>query len=243
MADLGWRPADGPQRKALAPKVDSLKLRHILADTYAKSTVLQWVGTGKAADALRNELATGQPTRNVIHVIDVADLFNRYGRILQASADGVAPLSRHDRAVAVREARELWSAMHEPDRTGAITTWLRKDKARYLNASRAVGAAVEFPATREVTGATFRPDGPGSTLAALAPSAGLLTTLLTGTARKLRRIASARDSQFANLRANAAKAFRAREAQQRASARNPAIGDARLDRADRSLGLRQSMKK
>jgi hypothetical protein len=163
----------------------------------------------------------------VFHAVDVAELFNRYADLLRV--DGRKnpqkplgpPLSPGDRAVAVAEAKELWSVLHLPDETGALERWFREVPDRHTWAAGAVKTAVNIPETREITGATFerRPNGVQA-LVSLAPRTGLLVGLLAATEGELREQQAVRQAHAeARLRAE-----QARHAHRRAPSTRAGVG-------------------
>lgn len=105
---------DGP---AVPPDVDNSTLRDILNDIYVDPKKNpNPVGDGKVATALLNEIKTGKKTGGRWHAVDSADQLNRLVNLLEEDRkpNRAVSLSRGDRAVALREAGELWRALNSP---------------------------------------------------------------------------------------------------------------------------------
>ncbi|GLY87485.1 hypothetical protein Airi02_054140 [Actinoallomurus iriomotensis] len=149
----------GGRMPARAPEVTDPTLRKILGDIYLKPTATEFVGDGKAASALLNELKTGKPTRETFHDLDVADLFNRLSSRLEedrkSRLKGVNLLTPEDREIARKEAKELWNALTTKDEAGAVTENLRHNPGRRAKVGNAIENARNNPAVQEITGDAF----------------------------------------------------------------------------------------
>lgn len=89
------------------PKVSDPKLQNYVDNLYKGTTNPARVGTGTTADAVRNELATGQPTGGTFHSIKAQETINGFERWLRTNPGA----SYSDRLVAQSLLDDLRSAL------------------------------------------------------------------------------------------------------------------------------------
>jgi hypothetical protein len=89
------------------PPVSDRKLKNIVEDLYKGTTNPLRVGNGTTMDAVRNELATGDPTHGKFHSTKALESVNRLRNFLKRSPNA----SFHDRLVAQSLLDELLSVL------------------------------------------------------------------------------------------------------------------------------------
>lgn len=150
--------ARGGTVAAKAPPVTSPRLQGILTDIYPKPGSIPEVGTGKVSEALINELETGQPTKRLWHVADASDQLTRIVKLLEDERKGkIPPLSAGDRAVALREADEIWKALDTKDKAGKVTEILKTNKEVHSSVESAARRVIRAPSLASVTGGVYEP--------------------------------------------------------------------------------------
>jgi hypothetical protein len=101
-------PQSVPPPKPLAiPKVSDPKLANLVNDLYKGAKTKNPIGTGSTADAVRHELATGQPTGGRFHSDKAQQYVNALNNWLKRAPDA----SHYDRMVAESLKRDLESAL------------------------------------------------------------------------------------------------------------------------------------
>ncbi|WBQ02016.1 RHS repeat-associated core domain-containing protein [Kribbella sp. CA-293567] len=156
---------DIPQKpKAQKPKVQNQRLDRILSHIYPEATDRSWIGSGKQADALRNELLTGRATKGIYHADAVARDLSALVTLLQdddiQGSQGRPIMTDIDRAHAIAEARELLGGLNQEDRTGMVTRAINEDANKNKGFRDAMSRAKEKAAFRHVSDATFNHGGP-----------------------------------------------------------------------------------
>jgi hypothetical protein len=86
--------------------VSDPKLSNIVDDLYKGTTNPNRVGTGTTADAVRNEILTGQPTGGTFHTMKAEQYSNALRSVLKS-----ADLSASDRLVAQSLLDDLQNAL------------------------------------------------------------------------------------------------------------------------------------
>ncbi len=110
-----WRSGEGsgpppgvtPKPPAVKPTVNDPKLQNILNDMYRGANNTNRVGDGTTADAVRNELATLEPTEGKWHLTKAVDYQRGLAKWLM-DKNNIDPT---DRAVAIRELQNLMDAL------------------------------------------------------------------------------------------------------------------------------------
>ncbi|MER6969933.1 RHS repeat-associated core domain-containing protein [Nocardioides sp. NPDC000445] len=152
---------EGPRAVAVEPPtVTNGDLQNIINDTYAKPGSVPYVGTGKAGEALINELDTGDKTKGKYHILDVAELFNRYSEILEddrkARVAGNALLTEAEVRIATAEATEIWDALnHEASADNAAIKDIKDSPGRIAALKGTMKKATARSAVKGITGNTF----------------------------------------------------------------------------------------
>nr|WP_246321626.1 RHS repeat-associated core domain-containing protein [Nocardioides panzhihuensis] len=151
---------EGPRAVAVEPPtVTNGDLQNIINDTYGKPGSVPEVGSGKAAEALINELDTGDKTKGKYHILDVAELFNRYSEMLEddrkARVKGNGILTDAEVKIATAEAAELWDALnYEGSSTKAIDD-LKDSPGRVAALKGTMKKATARSAVKGITGNFF----------------------------------------------------------------------------------------
>jgi hypothetical protein len=87
------------------PTVENTKLQNVINDLYKGTTNPNRIGPGTTADAVRNELETGQPTGGTFHFEKAQQYSNALNSLLKGN------LSDHDRLVAQSLLDDLQSSL------------------------------------------------------------------------------------------------------------------------------------
>ncbi|RCG32676.1 hypothetical protein DQ384_04115 [Sphaerisporangium album] len=140
------------------PKVSNPRLKGLLDGIYETDNPKRAVvGDGKVADALKEELATGDPVGGKYHVNKAADSLAGLANLLQEDADGKITLSAADREIARQEFKEIWDALNTPDVTGKVIAYLKASPGRWNQLFDALRNAIgkNGYAVRDITGEKF----------------------------------------------------------------------------------------
>ncbi|MFF6961716.1 RHS repeat-associated core domain-containing protein [Streptomyces sp. NPDC008317] len=163
-----------------APTVENEALQRVLNDIYTKPKAKSWVGDGKAATALRQELETGEMTKETWHVVDVADLLRRLQAILEDNRKGKINLGAAETRVALAEASDLWDGLNTVDKAGEVTKYLNEHAEAARTIRGAINRVANSPALESVTGSQFQERPYKPPLRTSGPrlrTAGMLSTL------------------------------------------------------------------
>jgi RHS repeat-associated protein len=163
--DEGNRVDPVPPSRAVAPTVANQQLQNILNATYSDPKAKEVLGDGKAATALRNEMATGEPTK-IYHHQDVLDLAARYRKLLRENFNATnrgnkAILTLDEETIARNEFRELWDALQQDDKTGAVNRDL-ETRGLAPTAENTIRSIAQDPVVSKETGAVFEQADPFS---------------------------------------------------------------------------------
>jgi hypothetical protein len=126
-----------------------------LDDIYAKPWVKNYVGDGKAAAALLNELSTGEQTAGHWHVVDVADLIARLRDLLELNRKNKITLTPGEVDIATSEVQELWNALDTADDAGNVTEYLNSHPQAATTVRNIVNQTAAAPSLASVTGSEF----------------------------------------------------------------------------------------
>lgn len=126
-----------------------------MGDIYQKPETRSWTGDGKAATALKNELATGQMTKGKWHVLDVAELLSRFRDLLERNRMGKVSLTDDEVKISLSESQELWDALDSSDEAGAVSKYLEGNEQASAAVRTIVNKVSSAAAMKTVTGATF----------------------------------------------------------------------------------------
>lgn len=151
----------GGTAPARPPRVASVELSRILSAIYAKPTARNFKGVGKTGDAIRSELFTGNKTKGLYHSKEGAEQFAALSDLLErnrkAIAGGEPPLLTPDEeGIARREARELWGALNQEDKTGRVGRYYAEENpgaGKELQSAMRKGAT--RPAVADIVGSAF----------------------------------------------------------------------------------------
>lgn len=151
--------------KAQKPTVTNQKLQNHLNHIYAEVTDKNWIGSGKSADALRNELLTGRATHGIYHDVSVAQDFAGLVDLIDeddlARGKGSSVLSGAERNIAIEEAKELWGALNQQDSRGVVTRNTNSQPGRKDQFEQPLKKASEKMAYTKVTDAQYyKPENP-----------------------------------------------------------------------------------
>jgi RHS repeat-associated protein len=145
--------------KAQKPTVTNQRLQAYLDHIYPEAKDVNWIGSGKGADALRNELLTGRETNKKWHETSVAQDFRGLVGLLEdddiARATGGQVLTGPDRDIAINEAKELWGALNQEDSRGVLTRKLQDEPGRKEKFDSTMKAAAGNKAFTHVTDAQY----------------------------------------------------------------------------------------
>ncbi|MFE7593287.1 RHS repeat domain-containing protein, partial [Kitasatospora sp. NPDC057512] len=147
-----------PTPRAVTPKVTNTKFQGILDDIYPKPEYQSVTGSGKAAEALKEELKTGKQTKGKWHLEDNADLMTRLTKLLEGDRKGQKgfQLTDDERKLALKEAEELWDALNNTeDKAGKLTKFMKGDERLRTKLVKMGDMVVGAPALRTVNGSTF----------------------------------------------------------------------------------------
>ncbi|NEA32597.1 RHS repeat-associated core domain-containing protein [Streptomyces sp. SID13031] len=168
------------QPKAQKPTgIQNPGLRRVINHIYPAEKDINWTGSGKTADALRNELLTGRPTKDQYHVqpasSDLKVLVNLLETDDVARTKGGQTLTAAERQIAINEARELWGALNQTDHAGVVTRKLSENPAMAENIRTTMAATSKTPSFRHVSDAKFNYKGPLHGLPKWHPESGATT--------------------------------------------------------------------
>ena len=104
--ELGVGAEAGASDVLATPEVENTKLQNIVIDLYKGTTNPNRVGTGTTADAVRNELATGEPTGGTFHLQKATQYSTALGNLIKSGN-----LNPYDQLVAQSLLDDLQSAL------------------------------------------------------------------------------------------------------------------------------------
>jgi len=145
----------GIKNETLKSFIDTIYLPEVIPN----EAEYKWVGNGKTADALRNELATGRKTNKSWHLDKAAGALSGLMDLLEldrkAKVNGKEVLTAGERDQALLEAKELWEAMNQDDPTGNATRSVTDDPEKKKHFDNAIRNATKGASFAEISDAKW----------------------------------------------------------------------------------------
>ncbi|WP_020388301.1 RHS repeat-associated core domain-containing protein [Kribbella catacumbae] len=150
--------------KATVPKgIKNQKLLSIYAHIYPAAGDADWTGSGKTADAIRNELLTGRDTKGKWHSESGLGDLKRLVELLEeddiARKTGRGELTAIERYHAIKDGRELWGALNHEDSAGVQTRRFIENPAQGTSFKNIMRKVNENAAFRHISKAKYTPNG------------------------------------------------------------------------------------